>query len=106
MNFSSYLCGIMKLKYTNMDSVVIGTHTQDERKFQVTNHYNMVEGEINRAFDAINDLKKKLIKDCDWETIYLIESVEHHLGNVKTQHYNEGYELKCIEVLGIKSEVE
>lgn len=68
----------MRLKYTNMDNVVIGTHTQDERKFQMANHYNMVEGEIQRTFDAINELKKRCNKKRDWEMSMYIERIEHH----------------------------
>ncbi len=86
-----------------MDKVAIGTHTQDERKFQITNHYNMVESEIEKAFDAIEDLKKKCIKKNDWEISVCIELIKNHLGNIKAQHFNEGYELKNIEGLGVIS---
>lgn len=94
----------MNLKYTNMDKVVIGTHTQDERKFQMTNHYNMVEGEIQRTFDAIEKLKRRCNKKHDWEMSMYIERIEHHLGNVKAQHFNEGYEIKNIDGLRVISE--
>lgn len=97
----------MNLKYTNMDKVVIGTHTQDERKFQVTNHYNMVEGQLKSSLSFLDELEKtfggnfKGSKKFEFE--HLCDKIRYHIKNAQAQHFNEGYEIKNIDGLGVIS---
>ena len=88
-----------KLEYKYPEKVVIGTRTYEEHRFQLANHYNMVECSLENAQKRLRDFIAK--QELTFEQSMLLNRILHDIENAKVQHFNEGQEIIEISELDI-----
>lgn len=88
-----------KLQYKYPEKVVIGTCTDEEHRFQLANHYNMVECSLENTQKRLRDFIAK--QELTFEQSMLLNRILQDIENAKVQHFNEGQEIREISELDI-----
>ena len=88
-----------KLQYKYPEKVVIGTRTYEEHRFQLANHYNMVECSLENTQKKLRDFIAK--QELTFEQSMLLNRILQDIENAKVQHFNEGQEIREISELDI-----
>lgn len=90
----------MELEYIKSDNVVIGSRTQGEYKFQLANHYNMVE----EYLDKLSSMVLRYVSTHNAND-YDFDQIRRCLTNIHAQHHNEGVNIQRIEGLDIVEKI-
>lgn len=89
------------LEYNGSDKVVIGTHTSAEHRFQLANHYNLVDRYVKTAETKLEKFIRANVSKLSFDQRIELDNILQDIGNANIQHFNLGQEILEIKELEI-----